>query len=347
MENKTQLSHMRLSTVILFLLISVALNAQQWHTTIELKTPPAKTMPKGTNNLLLVNNTSTQPDDWEHTETRVFYMMTTSNSVNADVSASPVFCLFGMEKVLSESGEFESVSILDRSLNKSGQPFSRGELSKTQTDSLCRLYNADAVMALNQLLVSDIREIILTQDQSYYAYLQVIEISSWTIRHKNGTTSIYQQSDTLLWEAEKDSEEQALAALPDRKQAIEDMAMYVGEQTGQLFIPQWEKADRYYYENSDKNIREGMRLFEHMHFQEALAKWYAASLTEGKSRKAKQTRAYAFANMAALYESEGDFRTALKCAQEAQKSFSELNTAEGRQQQVNFYHYCKEIQGRL
>lgn len=315
------------------------LNAQQWHTIIEVRVPAAKRMPRKVGNLLLVNNTTRQPDDWGH-----WYIQSSSaHQMEYSTEKCPVYCLFGLQQAFDDSECFDAISILDRTENNSSQPFSKELLTHQKVDSLCRLYDTEAVMSLDQLLVNDVSELYQTAHGTFYAYLQVVEFTSWSVTYTDGKTIQHTQNDTLLWEAEQDTPEKAIAALPERQQAAEDMAMYVGELVGKLFTPQWQKRDRYFYENNDANISKGMYEYAHTHFRQAALLWKQAAETTGNNRKAKQTRAYAYANLAALYESEGDISSAIDYARKAFDAFNVLPTGEGRQQTVNMYHYIEEL----
>ena len=314
--------------------------AQQWHTTIDVRVPAAMQLQSSARRLLLVNNVCPQPDDFGHRLRRG----DSEGSVTVDVSDAARYALFGMAAAMQDAEWLDDVEMLERTQNTSGHPFVKQQLRKAEVDSLYRFYDSDVILSLNQLLFSDVCESFLTVDNSYYASLTVICHSSWSV-HYAGQSKIYtySQADTLFWENERNTLSGALMALPERKQAILDVSEYVGKQVALLFVPHWQTVDRYMYDNGNEHLVRGMELFSHMHNDEAVDRFELAASTEGKSRKARFTRAYAEANIAVVREIQGDFDEAIRRAQKACDEFSQINSAAARQQYVNLSFYVEEL----
>ena len=118
-----------LATALLLLSGAGVVCAQQWHTTIELSHPAEISLPLEVSDLLLVNNTVAHPD----LPTGAFYTL--------------------MAAAETLEGSDYLPSVLETSQNSSGSLYRKQLLSNTQADSLLTLYQSQALLVLNQLIV--------------------------------------------------------------------------------------------------------------------------------------------------------------------------------------------------
>lgn len=319
-------------------LLALNVNAQQWHTTLDVLRPAAQQLPDSINDLLIVNNIATQPDDFGHADKQDDQL---TGKSNIDLRTAPLLLLAAATQVLDESGLFLSVSLLEHSQNK-GNYYQKYSLPQTAVDSLCRLYHTDAVLACDQLVVYDIKESYLTDSYTYLAYLEAYQSTQWTLYCQNGKTQRYQYADTLYWEHEEYSRNGAMQGLPDRRTALLDMSAYVGEQFANRFVPQWEQVDRYFYENDNQYIKQGLEAFVHQRWEQALSLWQQAY-----AEKDHLTQAYAAANIAGTYEITGGLQAALQWVDKAISAFDRLHSADAQQQKVNLTYYKRQLQQRI
>lgn len=327
-------------TVVCLLFISSLVVAQQWHTTLDVLRPARYTIPQNIQHLLIVNNSGSQPKDFGHI---LQSGSTPVGKASIDVSQVPVHFLFALTHGLDDSNLFSSVSLLETTQNRSGSFRSSAILNNQQIDSLCRDYQSDAALVCNRFITYDTLGVFLTEDESYYAYLVAYEYYSFSLQAAgNAETTYYTGIDTLYWESNANTLNDALAGLPDRQTALEDMGLYIGEKFAKCFHPTWETVDRYFYDCRDKDIKQGLVYLRYKQWDKAIEIWEQVYTTSKKGR----FKAYAAANTAVVYEIKSDIENALLWANKAVGSFSVLHSAEALQQKVNVQYYIQQLEQR-
>lgn len=332
---------MRLKTNILFILLLAGLHVQgqQWHFKVDVyHAPEQKTQALGTD-LLVVNNAVEQPADFGHAVKQDEQNL---SNISIDLSATCINCLFAASQILDGSGDFASVSLLEKSQNTTGSFWQKELLSKHKVDSLCKYYGAEAVLSLEQLVVYDIADNFYTVDDDYYASLEVYQTSVWTLQYTNGKMQTLNYTDTLIWTGRGATRQSALAELPDRQTAILDMSAYVGEKVAAKLIHQWTTEDRYIYDDGSKEMEEALLKFRHQNWKAAIDAYEVVY----KNSK-KLTRAYAAADIAVAYEMMGEYKKAKDWADSSAKAFGKLQTANALQQRINMNYYKKQLNNRI
>ena len=338
-----------LSLLLLFALYTSA--QQQWYFSVDERHPAARAELKHCRRILLVNNALTQPKEFGHTT-----MMDGESKGNAevDLSRSVLYALFAATQSLEGSGEYDAVELMDISQNTSTNYYTRTQMKQAKAEQLCADYQADALLILNQLVLYDVVESFLTNEGTYYAYLQAYAQSHWTIHYAGQTREhSFTQADTLLWESSNThyNRAQSLAELPSRQEALLYLARELGERVGNSFAPSWQTTRRYIYEVPE--LQAGLDAFRYQKWQEAIDCWL--EILRGESdevirREArgtdKKAAACAAANIAIAYEMQGDYALACDYAQHAIRLFGAWKTAYGRQQQANIRYYLAQLQDR-
>ena len=293
--------------------------AQQWHTTIEITYPAELDLPLSVTEVLLVNNTVAHPD----------------------MPLGAFYTLMAASEMLEGSDYLPAV--LETSQNESGSLYRKQLLSNEQADSLLNTYSSNALIVLNQLIVHPSSECYQTDNETYYAYTQTVAASHWTLYfHEDSTghlatrTLVY--ADTLYWENEGDTWNDAVQALPSAEEARSEMCIYVGEHFAERMLPQVETDDRYLYDLGESD--DGMQYFARRQWQQAIDAW-------SQPRKDKKQAAYAAANCAVAYELLGDLGSAYAAAGRALNAFENLRSADARQQAVNISYYQERLRERM
>ena len=339
----------RLFIIILTFFFAIANNAlaQQWHTTLDIRRPATKAIPDNVEDLLIVNNAVRQPDDLGHS---TLDDGQSSGPQSFDLSKAPAQVLFAAAEKLDYSYFFWSVGLVPESQNK-GTYFSGETLTISEVETLCQNYNANAVLALDRITLYDKQESFLGDNSDYYAYLEIYANSSWTLFYRSGNSwasTILTHSDTLFWEGKDYDRTLALEQLPDRHEALLDVAAYTGELFAESLIPQWSTVDRYLYENQNPLISEGMKHFTYRRWEKAVEVWEEAYEADYDRKKERyENRAYAAANIAVAEEILGDLVASRQWAKESADAFGKIGTADAIQQQVNLTFYMREIEQRL
>ena len=316
----TQSVNKKIVAVLLVLLAGVTpMFAQQWHTTSESTYPAELYLPLSVTEVLLVNNTVAHPD----------------------MPLGAFYTLMAASEMLEGSDYLPAV--LETSQNESGSLYRKQLLSNEQADSLLNTYSSNALIVLNQLIVHPSSECYQTDNETYYAYTQAVAASHWTLYFQEDSTGhlatrtlVY--ADTLYWENEGDTWNDAVQALPSAEEARSEMCIYVGEHFAERMLPQVETDDRYLYDLGEGDS--GMQYFARRQWQQAIDAW-------SQPRKDKKLTAYAAANCAVAYELLGDLGSAYAAAGRALNAFENLRNADARQQAVNISYYQERLRERM
>ena len=314
----TRLRHL-LAVVLLLHAGAAVASAQTWHTTIEISHPAQISLPQEVSDLLLVNNTVAHPD----------------------IPMGAFYTLMAAAETLEGSDYMPSV--LEASQNSTGSLYRKHPLTDVQADSLLTLYQSQALLVLNQLIVHPTTEGYPTEDETYYTCMQTIAAAHWTLFFRNGESKALRSrtlvyADTLYWESEADSPAAAAQALPATEDACSEMCVYVGEHLAQRFMPTSETADRYLYDLGKTDA--GMQHFTRRQWQQAISVW------SEPQRDARLT-AYAMANCAVAYEILGDLGAAYAACGSALTALDGLHSANDRQQAVNIRYYQEQLRKRM
>lgn len=325
---------------ICLLFVSSFVVAQQWHTTLDVLRPARYDIPQDIQHLLIVNNSGSQPKDFGHI---LLSGSTPVGKASIDVTQVPVHFLFALTRGLDESNLFSSVSLLESAQNTSGSFRNSAAMKSQQVDSLCYEYQSDAALICNRFITYDTLGVFLAEDESYYAYLVAYEYYSFSLQVAGKTEATYYMGiDTLYWESNANTLNDALAGLPDRQTALEDMGLYIGERFAKCFHPTWETVDRYFYDCRDKDIKRGLEYLRHQQWDKAIEIWEQVYATSKKGL----FKAYAAANIAVVYEIKSDMENALLWANKAVGAFSVLHSAESLQQKANMQYYIQQLEQR-
>ena len=337
---------MRLILTVICIYTTVALHAQQWYFWIDEWQPAERVALKDAQDVLLVNNTIVQPADFGHS------IVVDGNEVaheHISLDDAALHCIFAATQAMDERMEFTRVEMQEKSQNISTNYYVRNTLSNQKMQQLCREYQVDALLILNQLVLYNVLESFSSEDgSSYYAYLQAYAQSHWTVYRTNTNRSYsFAVADTLLWESDwQYTRTSALSQLPSRNEALLYLAREVGINAAASLMPQWVPAKRYLYQQDNANLQAGLTSFRYQRWQEAITYWLLVVNDEAKSNDNKKAAACAAANIAIAYEMLGDYDSACDYAQRAISLFGAWKTAYGRQQQVNIRYYLEQLRAR-
>ena len=330
---------MRHSLLICLLLACCALSAQQWHTTLDIRHAPKRQLPEGVANLIVVNNTVTQPSQYGHSVLRN-NVQQYSDSVNLTLASERM--LMGAVMQMDYEWGLQSVGAEPVSQNSSTDFYSQQTPTAEQAALWIQQFAADAALSLDRLILYDKEDCYLTIDGDYYAWFKAYLASRWTTYTQDGKKQSYVFTDTLFWEGRSDSPTAALQQLPDKQTALLDFAEYAGSRFADSFLETWQTVDRYFYENKNENIKKGMQALTRRQWQQAIAEWETAYRSSDK-----ETRAYAAADIAVAEEIQDNLESALKWATKAQNEFLKLRGSDYAQQAVNLACYTRLLEKRI
>jgi len=301
---------------------SIFLNScsQVLYTSLDVLRPAKVAFAPEANNLLLVNNTVTQPSDYGH-KTELINEKAKSITINTDSIA--LFCLGALTEELKEKDFFGSIQLKTEKENIGKDFTSIVPLNKERVKNLCNSHQVDALLSLDKIEVKDkLSEYYLEESSSYLATLEVMFESYWSIHYpdKKAGTKI-QFKDSIYWEAESYSRSKTLREIPERSNALIDGALYVGQNSVKRFIPYWEKVDRYLFNPRNKQMRQGMDSVYVKNWAAAIKHWEIAL----KKSKSPRIQAKAANNIAIAYEILGDMDKALDYTTQSLYTFGTLS----------------------
>ncbi len=307
----------KLAFVAGILLLS-SCSTQRLYTTLDVMRPGSMTFAHDAVNMLLVNNTVPQPENYGH---KILLSGQKAYSVIQNIDSASLFCMAGAFEDFADIGFFRTVLLQDGTLNKSGDFYRINALRAADVDSLCRMYNVDVILALNRIAVNDvITDYYLPDTDEYLAALDVKTISNWSVHYpdSNHYESI-NLTDSLFWERTAYDRKEALEQLPARNDAVVDACIFAGRRACERLLPRWEQVDRYFFTDRNEQIKQGIDSVYHKKWQGALNAW--KPLTE--TTKSKSVKAKAYANMAVVSEILGDIDNAISYANASLSLFSE------------------------
>lgn len=280
-----------------------------YYTTIEVLKPARVSFAPQAENILLLNNTIKQPDDYGHKDE--FWSKSTKRLV-IETDSLPLFTLSALYEELSANGFFRNVELQLESENTGNDFFTVQTPNADKVKELCKTYNADVILSLDRLKVNDlIGELYDSENSSSYFALVARYESQWSVLYPNRTDKEkFMFNDTIFWEAENSSRQIAFSELPNRFDALVDGALFTGQNTLNRLIPYWTTADRYLISSKNKALKQGLDSVYVQNWQAAISIWQAAMQNAGNTLKGKLAN-----NLAVAYEFTGDINSALLFAQ--------------------------------
>jgi tetratricopeptide (TPR) repeat protein len=282
------------------------------YTTVDVLRPAKVAFSPNVHNLLIVNNSVTQPSEYGH-RTELISMKTKNVVIETDSLA--IFALGSLTEGIEGKGFFNSVRLLPNSVNKSKLFAAVDPLEADSVAKLCTLYHADAIISLDRIKVNDdLSEYFSSQSNSFLGVLEARFESYWSIHYPDSSKLTQLQfKDTVYWESESYIRKKAISGLPNREDALIDGALNVGKKTIDRFVPYWDKEDRYLYSSPNKYIIDGMDSVYVKNWKSAIDSWEKAL---DKSHNS-WVKAQAANNIAVAYEIIGNIDKSLDYATQA------------------------------
>ncbi len=260
-------------------------------------------------NLLIVNNTITQPINIGH---KSQLLNEKEKNVLLVTDSLSIFCLGALKEELDVKDFFTTIQFIPNSKN-TGSDFNK--VYNINTDSLKELfkvYHVDAVLSLDKIKVNDdLSEFYINENSSYLSTLEVKFETFWSIHYpQKPEINTIQFKDTVYWESTSYYRRKAMSDLPYRSDALIDGALNVGQKSVNRFVPYWDKEDRYFFNPSNKLMRKGIDSVYVKNWKAAIGYWDDAL----KKAKSQWLKAQAANNIAISYEILGDLDKAIEFA---------------------------------
>jgi hypothetical protein len=187
---------------------------------------------------------------------------------------------------------------------------------KRVLDSICNTYDADGILLLSQYQwknsLSKAPNYIIDIAQFYAS--QVVSVQSeWKIYDYNWhtLTNSYFQNDTSYWEGYGNSAQEASQQLPVLQVAVPSALYAAGKKLAQHYAPYWVSVKRFYYETSNKRMKQAAEMAETGDWKGAATIWSAIANNPKSSQNLKARSTF---NMALAAETTDDLEAALEWA---------------------------------
>jgi hypothetical protein len=289
------------------------------YTSLDVLRPAKVSFALDVNNLLIVNNTVTQPANYGHTNE---FLNKKTSSVVVPTDSLSIFCLGTLAEELDSKNFFHSVQLKPTSISTNTKFLKTNILNDSIVKKLCLTNQADVLLSLDKIEVNDcLYESKIPKNNSFLFTLEVIYETSWSIHYLNKPeVTQVQYIDTVYWQTESFSRNQAINDLPNRKDALIDGALDTGHKSVNRFVPYWEKVDRFFFNPANKQMRQGMDSVYVKNWKSAITIWENVYKTSKNAR----IQAESANNIAIAYEITGNIDKALDYATKSYYSFGKL-----------------------
>jgi tetratricopeptide (TPR) repeat protein len=296
------------------------------YTSLDVLRPAKIAFAPEANDLLIVNNTITQPDDYGHKTT---LLNDRPKNIRINTDSLAIFCLAAFTEELQTKDFFSTVQLIPNSVNSGNNFADVAPIHTNKVYTLSQIQNANVILSLDRIKVNDdLSEYFFAESNSYLGVLELRYETSWSIHYPNEKEfQTMQFKDTVFWESESYVRRRAIGELPDRTNALVDGALYVGQKTVNRFIPYWEKVDRYFFNPGNKLMRQAMDSVYVKNWEAAINLWEKAA----ENSSSQYLKAQADNNIAIGYEILGDIDKALEYATSSLYSLGTLTFSDFQQ----------------
>lgn len=334
---KTQ-KHIIISLAVVSIILTSC--TSMLYTSLDVLRPAKVAFAPEASNLLIVNNTVTQPADQGH---RTLLINAEPKNVVMEADSVAIFTIGALTEEIETKDFFLSVRLIPNSINPSTDFAGIQYLSREKVKELCLDNHSNTILALNKVKVNDdLSEYYLADAGSYLGTLEFRIETSWSIHYlsREEITTV-QFKDTVYWESESYARRRALSDLPNRRDAMIDAALYAGHKSIDRFVPYWEKVDRYFFNPRNKLMRQGMDSVYVKNWPSAIQIWEKAM----NKSSSGWIKAQAANNIAIAYEIMGNIDKALEYATQSYYSIGKQTFAD-YESFVRLSQYINELNQR-
>ena len=286
---------------------------------IRVLNPADNTFPDHIRKVVVVNRT--YPDE-EGKVLNVIEGMLTGEGVGTDRRATEE-CIRGMIETMLQSPRFDLVRPSTTTLKGSGTGAFPETLPWEVVQRICEESGADALITL-EAFDSDsrvaFRNVVVKEKQRDGRVLDVPYVDSdmrmivtngWRIYDYKSRRIIdeFRADDFLNFNGRGRVQQEALANLPPRFDALMRTGFHAGKQYGHRISPMWGRVSRSYYKKGSEDLQRAARYAEKDKWEEAANIW--RNLTKSQENKVAERASY---NMAVFCEVQGRLDLAIEWA---------------------------------
>ena len=314
MKRSIQIKLLLFSTLVLSSCASVM------YTPLEVLRPAKIAFAPDAKNLLVINNTVTQPANIGHSTE----MLTERpKSVNVVTDSVAQYTIASLIANMQPKGFFHEIKVVPQSINTNSNFAQITTIPIDTINKYARIFDADVVLALDRIRINDkLSEIYSSETNMFYGVLEAQYETNWSLHYPNNSKFMSMTfRDTLYWESEANLRRNVFNKIPYRPDALIDGGIFVGKNMVNRILPYWETVDKYFFTHSkNKIMQQAMDSVAHKKWMAAIKLWDSLADSKPNSKLAIMS----YHNIATAYEVVENFDLSL---QYANKAMSLMNYA--------------------
>ena len=221
---------------------------------------------------------------------------------------------------LDERAFFDSVFVHPVSFNRPKGGIPLPDLSLESIDSLLNIYNANAIISLEDFRYNSLIK-VEEYPESYYVTLDAIGTLFWKFYDADGyILDTYLQRDSIFWDNIVPKNHNSAIIIPELRDALETLADFMGSNYPNRVAPSWKSEQRFFFISGHHLFSRATDLAKVNNWGEAAKVWYY--VYENGNLKQKAMAAF---NLGLSFEMRGDFSEAMAWAEISHNQFEALS----------------------
>ena len=334
--------------ILFFLLISFSSCSSMNRFLIEVQEPASVTIPVSAQNVLILNNTTTQPETFEIEITLDEKPIPEAYSSSLD---SMVWSAIDkIADVLNESNFFNTIAIYRKPIRNDTEWLSLNNLSPEQQYDFYDNENIDALFVIEQLLFNlkeDIKIINSSPDyskQNAFVVLRaygIITCSMYTYGNEKPLIT-FQVSDSIFENSLVYNNSITLFKLTPYL-ILKELSRILGNKAAKRFIPTWNTKERILFVGYNSRMREAAVYATKSRWANAESIWITELGKKSKpTKKAKITY-----NLAVVNEVQDKLEQAMEWAQKSKEYLKNANKNNSSKEIKHTDNYIFELEQRI
>jgi len=333
--------------ILFLLLLTCASCSSIYRFTVDIQEPAPVTLPVSAQNVLILNNTVTQPEDFKIE--RTVDGQPVSQNYRLSLDSMVWHTADEIAGVLNDSHFFKTVAVYQDSLRTDTEWFSIPELSPDDQSDFYNMENFDALFVIDRLLfsVKESTKLIKTAFSSgltaffdlqtegiitcsMYVYGKEKPLTTFTVSDSlNVKTTIYTDSTELFKE------------IPES--VLQELSRELGYRAAMRFIPTWQTVERTIFKGYSARMQEATGYAANRQWENAESLW----TTElGKKTKPVDKAKIAF-NLAVTNEMQDKLDAALEWVQKAKEQLKNVDQSNNSQEIELTDKYISVLEQRI
>ena len=334
--------------VLFFILLIGTSCSSTYRFLIDVQEPAAVTLPVSAQNVLILNNTIIQPEDYGIE--RTFNGQSVSNDYPLLLDSMVWLAIGKITNVLNESGFFNTVAVYRELLRTDAEWFSIANLSTEDQADFYNMGNFDALLVVDRLLFS-IKEDVKTVKTGAFsfeplAFLDlkidgIINCSMYTYGKEKPLIS-FSVSDSLSTKFTIDNDSILLfKEIPEF--LLEELSRRIGNLSAQRFIPTWKTEERTLFTGYGARMQEAAGYAANLQWAKAESIWTIE--LENKTKLVDKAK-IAF-NLAVANEMQDKIEQAFTWALKAKEHLKNVNPDNENQTVEITNKYISKLEQRI